>query len=83
MWLTLPTVRQPHQVCALVSRREIVIVAYKARAEGFILTYERFRQTLAPSFADSVEKSFAEFKRGDTSGNHVVVLPDAYVVQMG
>jgi hypothetical protein len=75
-------VKQPHPVCALLSRREIVIVAYQTRAEGSILTYELFLKTLAPPFAEAVDASFAEFKRSDTQGYHVVALPDSYVVAM-
>lgn len=76
-------VKQPHPVCALLSRREIVIVAYKARAEGFILPYELFLKTVAPPIAESIDKSFAEFKRSDSPGYHVVPLSNSYVVPMG
>ncbi len=65
-----------------MSRREIVIVAYQARAEGFILTYDQFRKTLAPAFAEWVDTSFADFKRSDISGYHAVPLPDDYVLPM-
>lgn len=76
-------VKQPHPVCALMSRREIVIVAFKARAEGSILPYELFLKTLSPSLAEAVVESFADFKRSDSPGYHVVALPDSYDLTMG
>jgi hypothetical protein len=75
-------VNQPHDVCALISRRDVVIVAYRRRKEGQVLEYEKFRKSLARSFAESVDKSFAEFKRSDAPGYHVIPLPDAFVASM-
>lgn len=73
-------VRQPHQICVLLSRREIAIVAYKLRNEAFILTYERFCKSLPTPLAESIEKTFREFKQSDAPGYHVVPLPNNYTV---
>ena len=76
-------IKQPHKICALLSRREIVIVVYKAKSEGFIFGYQEFLSSLpTPALKNLTTATFAEFKQGNAQGYHVIPLPDSYEIKL-
>jgi len=78
----LLTDKHPHEVAALLSKREIVIVVFKVRKQGHVVTLDDFFTLLPASVIPTLREGFEHFKREKESGYHVVPLPPDFHIAM-